>query len=298
MTNIELALGPVFFNWPNEKLLDFYARIADETDIERVYVGEVVCGKRMPFSDKVYPQIIERLQAAGKTVVVSTLALPVTVRDRKSIDALSDWDGLVEVNDFSGVAARKGQRFVAGPFMNIYNEGAAQTLARMGMEGVCPPVELPLSSVEVIAKALPEIEMELFAFGRLPLAVSARCYHARAHKLHKDNCQFICDQDPDGMDVTTLDDQNFLAVNGIQTLSNTVHATTLTQSEIEKKHIKRLRLSPHSVDMVSVANTFRALATGRIDSAECEAQLNSLPLPGQLANGYTKGKPGHLWVAD
>ncbi|MDX5592214.1 ubiquinone anaerobic biosynthesis protein UbiV [Pseudovibrio sp. SPO723] len=298
MSTVELSLGPNFFNWPNEQLVDFYARIADEAQIERVYVGEVICGKRMPFSDKVFPEIIERLQAAGKTVVVSTLALPVTVRDRKSIVELCEWDGLVEVNDFAGVAKRKGKPFAAGPFLNVYNEGAAQTLVNMGMESVCPPVELPMTSIETIAKAVPDLDMELFAFGRLPLAVSGRCYHARAHKLHKDSCQFICDRDPDGMDVTTLDDEIFLAANGIQTLSNTVHATALTKDELIDKGVKRLRLSPHSLDMVAVINIFRDLAEGRIDGEECAARLRALPLPGQLANGYLTGKPGHLWLVD
>lgn len=298
MNNIELSLGPNFFNWPNDKLVDFYARIADEAPVERVYIGEVICGKRMPFNDKVWPEIYERLADAGKTVVFSTIALPVTVRDRKSITALTEDAELVEANDFAGVHKRSGQPFVGGPFLNIYNEQTAQVLVNLGMETFCPPVELPMKSVETIAKALPDLTVELFAFGRLPLAVSGRCYHARAHKLHKDSCQFICDRDPDGMDVTTLDDQKFLAVNGIQTLSHSVQANTLNREELLAKGIGRLRLSPHDIDMIAVAKIYRDLVDGKIDSPEAEALLREQPLPGALANGYVTGKPGHVWQAD
>mgnify|MGYP000529376250 CR=1 FL=1 len=47
------------------------------------------------------------------------------------------------------------------------------------------------------------------AYGRLPLALSGRCYHARAQGLHKDSCQLVCDRDPDGLAVRTLEGQDF-----------------------------------------------------------------------------------------
>ncbi len=298
MSTIELSIGPNFFNWSNDKLVDFYARIADEAPVERVYIGEVICGKRMPFNDKVWPEIYERLANAGKAVVFSTIALPVTVRDRKSINALSADAELVEANDIAGVHKRSGQPFVGGPFLNIYNEHTAKVMMNLGMETFCPPVELPMTSVEAIAQALPDLTIELFAFGRLPLAVSGRCYHARAHKLHKDSCQFICDRDPDGMDVTTLDDQKFLAANGIQTLSHSVQAITLNRDELLTKGIDRLRLSPQDIDMIAIAETYRDLVDGKIESTEAEARLQAQKLPGALANGYVTGKPGHVWQAD
>ena len=39
------------------------------------------------------------------------------------------------------------------------------------------------------------METEVLAFGRLPLAVSARCFTARAHNLPKDQCDFRCATD-------------------------------------------------------------------------------------------------------
>ena len=45
MTKTGLTLGPVLFNWSPDRLRDFYARIADEAEVDRVHLGEVVCGK-------------------------------------------------------------------------------------------------------------------------------------------------------------------------------------------------------------------------------------------------------------
>ena len=297
MTRIELSLGPCFFNWPTDRLADFYARIADEAPIDRVYVGEVICGKRMPFSDPIWPRVIDRLERAGKVVVVSMLALPTTPHERTAMTDLAELDRLLEINDISALAARKGRPIVAGPFLNIYNEVALATLAARGAKSWCPPVELPLSSITIIARACPEVNVELFAFGRLPLAVSGRCYHARTHGLNKDSCGFVCEEDPDGMAVTTLDGKAFLAVNGIQILSQTVQTVLMAPDALEAAGIRCLRLSPHSVDMVRVAQIYRAALDGELPPAAAESRLSDLPLPGAACNAYIAGEPGWRKIA-
>lgn len=297
MNRIELALGPVFFNWPPGHLVDFYARIADEAPVDRVYVGEVVCGKRQPFSDPVWPRVIARLERAGKTVVVSTLALPATRRERSALADLADLGRQIEINDMSALAARSGRPFTAGPFLNIYNETALAALGARGAETWCPPVELPLSSITAVARACPGVDVELFAFGRLPLAVSGRCYHARAHGLNKDSCGFVCETDPDGMAVSTLDGQAFLAVNGIQTLSHAVQTVLMTTDSLAAAGIRRLRLSPHSVDMVRVAHIYRDVLDSEITVVSAESRIGSLGLPGTVCNAYLAGEPGWRMIA-
>lgn len=297
MTRIELALGPCFFNWSADQFADFYARIADEAPVERVYLGEVVCGKRMPFTDKVWPEAIERLQRAGKTVVLSTLATPATVRERKILTEIASYDMPIEINDLTALEARDGRPFVAGPFLNVYSETALQLLAKRGATGWCPPVELPLAQITATAAACPQVGVELFAFGRLPLAVSSRCYHARAHGLSKDSCQFVCDKDADGMAVDTLDGQRFLAANGIQTLSHACQAVTLDGDQLASANIGRLRLSPHTVDMVAVANLYRALLDGAMSADEAACGLEQMALPGGPCNGYLTGDPGWKQMA-
>jgi len=296
MTKTGLTLGPVLFNWSADRLRDFYARIADEAEVDRVHLGEVVCGKRQPFTDGLWPELIERLQAAGKEVVLSTLALPYNPRERASVLDFCKAGELAEINDLTALPTVAGKPFVVGPFVNVYNEGAARFLAGRGATGICLPVELPIASVAIIAAALPEVEFELFAFGRLPLALSGRCYHARLHGLHKDGCQFVCDRDPDGLPVDTLDGQRFLAINGIQTLSNGVEAFCPTPEDLAKLGVRRLRLSPHTTDMVAVSRLYRALLDGRAGRAETLAALKALDLPGELVDGFTRGQPGSARV--
>lgn len=292
MDKIALTLGPVLFNWSAERLRDFYGRIAEDSPFDRVHLGEVVCGKRMPFSDPVWPDLVETLEAAGKEVVLSTLALPSTTRERKSALETCAGERLVEINDVTALPARAGRPFVVGPFVNVYNEGTARFLAGRGATTICLPPELPLASVRTVASACPGIDIEVFAFGRLPLALSSRCYHARIHGLHKDSCQFVCDRDPDGLAVDTLDGQRFLAANGIQTLSHGVHVYCPSHSEAARSGVRRLRLSPHAVDMLKVGRLYRAVLDEAVAPAEALRRLRTYELPGELVDGYARGEAG------
>ncbi len=292
MHKIGLTLGPLLFNWEPERLRSFYSGIADNSKFDRVHLGEAVCGKRLPFSDEVWPELIERLEASGKEVVLSTLALPATVRERQSIAALCADERLIEINDVTALPLRQGRPFVVGPLVNVYNERAAKFFAARGAVTLCTPVELPLTSVRAIAQACPSLEIEAFAFGRLPLALSSRCYHARLHGLHKDSCQFVCGKDLDGLAVDTIDGQPFLAVNGIQTLSQGVQTFCPTAGEAASYGIARLRLSPHTVDMAAVSAVYRDLLDGLIEPAEARARLVALGLPGDPIGGYTRGVAG------
>jgi len=289
---IQLTLGPLLFNWTPKRIRDFYARIADEAPVDRVHLGEVVCGKRAPLIDGALADAAERLEAAGKTVVWSSLGLPALKRDRKAIAALSaEQEMLIEINDISGLLGRTGP-FVAGPLLNVYNEGAARELMGRGCVRLCANVELSLAAVAAIAARCPGLEVEVFAFGRLPLALSGRCYHARHHGLHKDACQFICDRDPDGLALKTLDGRDFLAVNGVQTLSHGVHLVDADAGTLRAAGVTALRLSPHTTDMVAVAEAFRARLDGRIDGGELAVRVTEAGLPGALVGGYAHGTAG------
>ncbi|WP_332658717.1 ubiquinone anaerobic biosynthesis protein UbiV [Brevundimonas sp.] len=289
---IQLTLGPLLFHWAPDRIRDFYARIADEAPIERVYLGEVVCGKRAPLSDHALADAAVRLEAAGKEVVWSTLALPMLKRDRKSIAAVAAEQGaLVEINDISALLHRTGP-FVAGPLLNIYNEAAAAQLRARGCLRICPNVELSLDAVAAIANACPWLEIELFAFGRLPLALSGRCYHARHHGLHRDACQFVCERDPDGLTLGTLEGEDFLAVNGVQTLSDGVQLAAVPPSALRAAGVTALRLSPQTSDMIVVAEAFRLFLDGRIDATDLTCRAMDAGLPGPLVDGYLRGEAG------
>ncbi|MEW5965129.1 MAG: U32 family peptidase [Pseudomonadota bacterium] len=290
---MKLTLGPVLFNWPTPIWTDFYARIADEAPVERVVVGEVVCSKRSPFRTDVIAGVVERLERGGKEVALATLALPTLKREVAEIVETAEGGArLVEVNDVTALAAMAGRPHVVGPFLNVYNEDTLGELAALGASAVCLPPELPLGSIAAIAARRGNTDIEVLAFGRAPLAVSARCYHARAHGLSKDSCRYVCELDPDGLLVETLDGEAFLAVNGIETLAAGVSVLGPEVADLARVGVTRLRLSPHSCDMVAVIETYRDLADGRIDGAQLIARVAAQALPGAIVNGYVHGQAG------
>lgn len=215
------VLGPVYFHWPAARLADFYAEIADEAPVDVVHVGEVVCAKRLPLVEQALAEAVERLESAGKKVVLSA---PILASDARSVEVsrrlAEQCDYVVEANDLATAAAMEGRPFVAGPTVNTYNEETAACLAGLGATRICLPPELPAEAVTEIARRACGVAVEAFVFGHLPLAISARCYHARAYGLTKDGCRFVCGDDPGGLPVRTMDDQPFLRVNGVQTLSD------------------------------------------------------------------------------
>ena len=203
-----LTLGPVLFSWQPEAWRDFYFRIADEAPVETVYLGEVVCLKRAPLFDRYLGDVIARLKAAGKTVVRSTLAEVMSKQERKVVENLCADNGVVvEANDGSALYYLRGRPHYAGPFINVYNERSVAVLARDGVTNICLPPEMPAAAILALCPQAASlgVNLEVMVFGRLPLALSARCYHARAHGRTKDTCQFICNTDPDGMTLRTFE---------------------------------------------------------------------------------------------
>lgn len=294
----KLTLGPILFDWGPEEKRDFYFRLADEAPVDTVCVGEVVCAKRVPFFRPFLPEVVERLRRAGKEVLHSTLALITEEREIEAIRArAAEEDVFVEANDVSGIALLAGGPFAVGPFVNVYNEGTLRYLAGLGAVRVSLPVELSARSLAALAKARGEVELELQVFGRLPLAISARCYHARAHGLPKDACRYVCREDPDGMPVETLEGEPFLAVNGTQTLSYTYCNLIAELAALRRIGIDRFRLSPHGTDMVAVSRIFRDVLDGREDpETACHRLLPRLLPSARFSNGYYYAREGALLV--
>lgn len=294
-----LTLGPLLFNWEPRAWSDFYARIADEAPVDRVCIGEVICAKRLPLYADQLASAIERLRRAGKRVVLSSLALVTLPRERRQTEELAAATGCeLEINDLTALRYQISGPFAVGPFVNVYNEGTLDFLARCGAGHVCLPPELPLTSVTSLAAAARTLgmEAEVWAFGRLPLALSGRCYHARLHGLAKDNCRFVCGDDPDGRPVDTIDGKRFLAVNGVQTVSF-AYANLLSEiPTLRDAGIGSFRISPQTCDMVAVAQLFRKVLDGSVDPNDATAELCRLLPEAQFANGFLAGPYGAAYT--
>ncbi len=296
----KLTLGPVAYHWSAETRRDFYARIADECPVDDVYLGEVICSKRAPFHEPDLPATIERLERAGKRVILSTLAEVMLKRERKATEDLAAMDAPeIEINNAAGLFARGRQPHRIGPFMNAYNEATIGWMAAQGATHVCLPSEMPASAIAVAARAARDLGLgvEVQVFGRISLAVSARCYHARAHGRTKDNCQFVCEEDSDGMPLRTRDDQPILRVNGIQTQSESYMDLLPETPRLVADGVSHLRLMPQAVDMVTVAQIFRDALDRRVSLPEADAHLAALTGDAGLSNGFYHGEAGYRRIA-
>jgi collagenase-like PrtC family protease len=184
-----------------------------------------------------------------------------------------------------------------GPLVNVYNEGSIAWLAARGATRICLPPELPLASVACLARAGAGhgVAIEVWGHGRLPLAISGRCYHARLHGRTKDNCQFACEDDPDGLDVQTLDGRPFLAMNGVQTLSDT-HASAAYQiAALREAGVSALRLSPQSTGFAAVCGLYRQLLDETIDADAMTDALREITAGVRLSDGFLTGARGADW---
>ncbi len=298
--NGALTLGPLLFNWTPEKFKEFYFQIADEAPVDTVYLGEVVCSKRAPFFDPVIPDVIEHLESAGKKVIHSTLGLIMVAREMNGIRALVEGEGerMIEANDISTVSLLGGRPHVIGPSVNVYNEGTLAYLLGKGAVRICLQGELPGDSIAVLAAAAKGAEIEVQIFGRLPLANSARCYHARSRGLPKDNCLYACGDDTDGMVLETMDHEPFLTVNGTQTMSYSYCNLVAELAEMRANGVTHFRLSPHDTDMVAVARIYRDVLDGCLDAADADVRLADLIPNAPFSNGFYHGVEGSAFVGD
>ncbi|MFY0312667.1 U32 family peptidase [Leisingera sp. D0M16] len=294
---MELTVGPNQFFWPAESWSAFYAALA-EAPVDRVVLGELVCSKRLPFYQDRIPEALALLAEAGKEAVLTSLALVTLKRERKLTAELAEMGVTVEINDLTALAhLPKGMGFHVGPLVNVYNEGTLAWLASLGAIRVCLPPELPLTSVATLTRTGKElgVAIEVWGHGRLPLAISGRCYHARLHKRTKDNCQFACEDDLDGLEVYTLEDQPFMAMNGVQTLSHSYACADYQIEALAAAGISALRLSPQSQGFTRLCQTYRDRMNGSLPPGAIAADVQKTSLQTRLSDGFLTGPSGLSW---
>jgi O2-independent ubiquinone biosynthesis protein UbiV len=208
--------------------------------------------------------LARELADAGKEVVVSAQALLESESDLKALRRLMDEANCkVEANDLGAVNIAAGRPFVAGPHLNIYNEATLATFVRYGMQRWVPPLEADRKLVETLHNARPVgIQTEVFVYGKIPLAFSARCFTARHYDLNKDDCQFKCMEHPTGITLKTREGQPFLCINGIQTMSAQSYNLLGEVPDVLKMGIDIIRVSPQPQYMNEIIAAFDAARNG------------------------------------
>lgn len=289
----KLALGPVLYYWPKEQLLDFYDRIS-AAPLDIIYLGETVCSKRRSLNTDDWLELAARLTAAGKEVVLSTMALLEAESELKTLRRLCENGRFtVEANDMGAVRLLSGKApFVLGTGVNVYNGQTLRFLAGLGAQRWVMPVELSRATLASIQAQRPaEVETEVFVYGRLPLAYSARCFTARYHDLPKDDCRYRCLDDPEGLALSTREGQAFLTLNGIQTQSAQTYNLLPELAELRALGVDVLRISPQAKGTEAVIEAFAACLRGEREPVEAAAALNAT-LPYGACDGYWQGQPG------
>ena len=285
---MKITLGPLLYYWPRDRVFAFYEEAAG-WPVDTVYLGETVCGKRYEMRPADWLDVARRLADAGKEVVLSTCELIESEQDLRVMRKIAtNGEYLVEANDLGAVRLLAGRPFVAGPYLNIYSRPSLDTFREFGAVRWVAPLEM---SREGLRQVAPDIDAEVFTFGRLPLAVSARCFTARYNNLTKDDCGFRCIEHPDGLVVSTQDDEPFLAMNGLQTQSARVQDLSGAIPTMKAMGISRLRVSPQSEHTGDVVRTLKDVIDGRLAAVDASKALSGWAR-GDLCDGYWHGRPG------
>jgi len=290
---MKIALGPLLYYWPRTRVMDFYDEVASSA-ADIVYLGEVVCSRRHELRLTDWLDLARRLSAAGKEVVLSTQALIESESDLKALRRLvRDSAFMLEANDMGAVNLLGGKApFVAGPHLNIYNRETLALLRDLGARRWVPPLEMPRTMLKAVLDETPTPpETEVFAYGRMPLAFSARCFTARRLNLQKDTCEFSCLRHPDGMLLSTGEKQPFLVLNGIQTQSAAVCNLLPFLTELRDAGVGVLRVSPQSRHTCEILAEFRVCIDGESSPADANERMKPL-MTGPSCDGYWRARPG------
>ncbi len=286
-----LSLGPLQYFWPRDQVLAFYRELAGSA-LEVIYLGETVCSKRRELRLTDWLGLGRELAESGHQVVVSTLTLLEAESELSALQRLVDnGEFLIEANDMSAVqlAKERSLPFVGGPGLNIYNHHSLTLLQQLGLYRVVLPVELGRRELVGMREALStagitQPEFECIAWGRLPLAYSARCFTARTQQRSKDGCEFCCLEHPEGLAVTTRDGQRALTINGIQVQSGEIQDLAPETQDLHQAGVDLLRLYPQpEVPIADVMERFIQASQGQILAKQ----------PGRMT-GYWHSEAGML----
>ncbi|SHO55282.1 U32 family peptidase [Vibrio quintilis] len=286
---MKYSLGPVLYYWPRQNVEAFY-QSAHESAADIIYLGETVCSKRRELKPQHWLEIARELSKSGKEIVLSTMAL---LESKSELSVMKQYidngEFTIEANDVSAVqlASESGVPFTAGPAINCYNANTISFLLKKGMKRWCMPVELSRDwLIKILAQCdtlniRNQFETEVFSYGYLPLAYSARCFTARAENRPKDQCKTCCIQYPTGIQTQSQEGQTVFNLNGIQTQSGQCYNLVNDLAGMTDL-VDVVRLSPLGTETLERLDEFRAAADtnnpGRyhLDDSDCNGYWHNI----------------------
>ncbi len=296
---MELTLGPVLFEWKRDELLRFYEE-ASNWPVDRVYVGEVVCSKKIGLTPKDIESVASMLERAGKKVTLSSLAV-VSNEDElgftRRLVTLAGPGVSIEANDMSvlNMLDTSQEEVFAGPHITTYNVPSIEFLKTVGIKRVTFPVELPRESVAYAVKNT-GVFGEVFVHGKVPLAFSWRCYISRAFNLSKTDCRHHCGKYPDGMELKTMDNEPLFAINGTSVLSARTYTLVEFVEDLKEIGVKAIRVSPQHKGTGKAVDVFRRRLNGVLSPEDGLKELTEVNAAPGFCNGWYMGGAGKDYV--
>jgi len=264
---MKFSLGPSLFFWPKADVEAFYQQ-AKQSSADIIYLGETVCSKRRELKAKDWLGLgREMAQDTDKQIAISTMTLLESPAEIVTLKKLCDnGDLLVEANDLSAVQIMHDLKmpFVAGPAINCYNLSTLKVLIKQGMMRWLMPMELSGDWLKTILQQAEnenirdQFECEVFAWGHLPLAYSARCFTARSEDRPKDDCQYCCINYPQGRKMNSREGEQVFVLNGIQTMSAYQYNLINEVNQLEDMGVDIARISSDSEQAFEQLDKFRS----------------------------------------
>ena len=263
---MKFSLGPSLFFWPKNEVEDFYLQ-AKNSSADIIYLGETVCSKRRELKAKDWLGVAQDVaQDTNKQVVISTMTLLESPAEIQVLKRLCDnGEFLVEANDLSAVQIMHELKipFVAGPAINCYNLSTLKVLLKQGMSRWLMPVELSGDWLRTLLNEASDVgirdqfECEVFSWGYLPLAYSARCFTARSEDKAKDDCEYCCIKYPQGRKMNSREGEQVFVLNGIQTLSGYQYNLINEMPTLQEMGVDIARISADSTEAFTQLDNFR-----------------------------------------
>ncbi len=286
---MKITIGPATGSFGPQGLKDLYREVAS-SPADEVYLGELACEKREHRRELL--AAAHELRAAGKVVHAASPAIHTPSRTARGFEDLAEVADSIEINSpaFLPFAAKHG-RWVAGPFLNIYNTRAAEFVHGQGAFRIVAPVEFGGPGARELARgATPEIEV--IVHGRVPVGLSAMCLSAKAAGRPSNACAQVCLESPEGMPLES-DGEVLFRIDGPLTLSGKTWCLVRDLSALRGAGVRAVRIMPVPGRTGRIAAIFRSVLDGKTAPSEAATELESISsggLIGEWGVGERRGQ--------
>ncbi len=286
---MKITIGPATGSFGPQGLRDLYREVA-ASPADEVYLGELACEKREHRRELL--AAAHELRRAGKVVHAASPAIHTPSRTARGFEHLAEVADSIEINSpaFLPYAAKHG-RWVAGPFLNIYNTKAAEFVCGQGAFRIVAPVEFGGPGARALARGA-SVEVEVIVHGQVPVGLSAMCLSARAAGKPQDACAKVCLENPEGIPLES-DGEVLFRIDGPLTLSGKTWCLIRKLSALRAAGVGAVRIMPVPARTGRIAAIFRSVLDGRAAPSEAATELESISsggLTGEWGVGERRGQ--------